>query len=138
VRTLCARRENAVCAPCVRRVRAVNTLQQLLVRCENVMDAVKTLWELCVDAVGTLWERCVHGFRTLYKRCGIAIWCDRGLRFESAKMTRWRMFRPCQIEILLSVRVRVCFRVLNPIKKTTNVFVKFSKIIPMFRDSEKI
>ena len=54
VKTLCARRENAVCAPCARPVRAVNTLQQLLARCENVMDAVKTLWERRVDAVGTL------------------------------------------------------------------------------------
>jgi len=52
VRTLCARRENAV--------RAVNTLHQLLARCENVMDAVKTLWERRVDADGTLWGRCVH------------------------------------------------------------------------------
>ena len=60
VRTLCARRENAVCAPCARRVRAVNTLQQLLARCENVMDAVKTLWERRVNDVGTLWGRCVH------------------------------------------------------------------------------
>jgi len=99
MRTLCARRENAVCAQWARRVRAVNTLQQLLACCKNVMDAVKTLWERCVDAVWTLWGRCVHamtdkfdilgvfrgdptarwyGFRTLYKRCGIAVWCDRG------------------------------------------------------------
>jgi len=32
VRTLCARRENVVCAPCARRERTVNTLQQLLAR----------------------------------------------------------------------------------------------------------
>ena len=43
--------------------------------------------------------------------------------------------RPCQIGIMLSVRVRVGFRVLSPIKKT-NLLVKFSYIIPMFRDSE--
>jgi len=54
VRTLCARRENAVCAPCARRERAANTLQQLLVHRRNVMDAIKTLWERHVDAVGTL------------------------------------------------------------------------------------
>ena len=49
VRTLCARRENAVCATRARRMRAMNTLQQLLARCENVMDAVKMLWERHVD-----------------------------------------------------------------------------------------
>ena len=43
VRTLCARRDNAV-----------YTLQQLLARCENVTNAVKTLSERRVDAVGTL------------------------------------------------------------------------------------
>jgi len=45
MRTLCARRENAV-----------NTLQQLLARCENVMDAHSkdATWERCVDVVGTL------------------------------------------------------------------------------------
>ena len=106
LRTLCARRENDVCAPWARRVRAVNTLQQLLARSENVMDVVKTLWERRVDAVGTLWGRCVyaitgkfdilgvfcgdttarwHGFRTLYKRCGNAVWCDRGLSFAKMK-----------------------------------------------------
>jgi len=103
VRTLCARREDAVCAPWARRVRAENTLKQLLARCKNVMDAVKTLWERRVDAVGTLWGRCVHaitdkfdilgvfrgnptacwhGFGTLYKRCGIAVWCDRGFKLQ--------------------------------------------------------
>jgi len=104
VRTLCARRENAVCAPWARRLRAVNTLRELLARCENVMDAVKTMWKRCVGAVGTLWGRCVHAitgkfdilgvfrgdptarwhsFRTLcpYKRCGNAVWCDRGFTY---------------------------------------------------------
>jgi len=44
--------------------------------------------------------------------------------------------RPCQIGIMLSVRVRVGFRVLSPIKKT-NLLVKFSYIFPMFWNSEK-
>jgi len=44
VRTLCARRKNAVCAPCARRERSVNTLQhKLLARRRSVMDAIKTL-----------------------------------------------------------------------------------------------
>ena len=43
---------------------------------------------------------------------------------------------PCQIGILLSVRVRVGLGVLNPIKKQI-LSVKFSSIISMFRDSEK-
>ena len=64
MRTLCARRENAVCAPRARRMRAVNTLQQLLARCENVMDAVKMLWERHVDVVWTLIGRCVHAIIT--------------------------------------------------------------------------
>ena len=42
--------------------------------------------------------------------------------------------RPCQIGILLSVRVRVGFRVLSPI---TSLLVKLYCIIPKFRDSEK-
>ena len=45
------------------------------------------------------------------------------------------MLRPCQIGILLSVRMRVGFRVLSLIK--TNLLVIFSYVIPMFRDSEK-
>jgi len=44
--------------------------------------------------------------------------------------------RPCQIGILLSVRVRVGLRVLNPIKKQI-LLLKCSSIISMFRDSEK-
>jgi len=101
VRTLCARRANAVNAQCARRERAVNTLQQLLARRKSVMDVLKTLCERCVDAVGTRWGRCVQAitgnfdilgvfrgdptarwqvFGTLYRRCGIAVWCDRGFR----------------------------------------------------------
>ena len=45
--------------------------------------------------------------------------------------------RPYQIGIMLSVRVRVGSRVLRPIKKKTNLLVKFSYIILMFWDSEK-
>jgi len=59
---MCARRENAVCAPLVRRVHAVNTLLQMLARRRSVMGALKTLWERRVDAEGLLWGRCV-------KRC---------------------------------------------------------------------
>ena len=46
--------------------------------------------------------------------------------------------RPCQIGILLSVRVRVGFRVLCLIKKKTNLLVIFSYIISIFQDLEKI
>ena len=114
MRTLCARRENAVCAPWARRVRAVNTLQQLLARYENVMDAVKTLWERCMEAVGTLWGRCVHaitdkfdilgvfrgdptarwhGLRTLYTCCVIAVWCDRGLIYDENHLIKSKSTR---------------------------------------------
>ena len=44
--------------------------------------------------------------------------------------------RPCQIGILLSVRVRVGLGVLNPIKQQI-LSVKFPSIISIFRDSEK-
>jgi len=44
---------------------------------------------------------------------------------------------PCQIGIMLSVHVRVGLRVLNPIKKQI-LLLKFSSIISMFWDSEKI
>jgi len=104
MRTLCACCENTVCAPWS--------------RWSNCLDAVKTLWERRVDAVGTLWGCCVHaitgkfdilgvfcgdptarwhGFRTLYKRCGIAVWCDRGLRYmeihwQPRKNVKQRMY----------------------------------------------
>jgi len=54
--------------------------------------------------------------------------------FEQFTCCFFCMIRPCQIGILLSVRVRVGFRVLSPI---TNLIVKFSYIILMFRYSEK-
>jgi len=47
----------------------------------------------------------------------------RGYQIHSNLFLRLDMVRPCQIGILLSVRVRVGFRVLSPIK--TSLLVKF-------------
>ena len=90
---MCARRENAVCAPCTRCEHAAATACALWKRQERCKDAVGRLCALCRDVVYTLWLTNLiflgvfrsdhtarwHGFKTLYKRCGIAVWCDRGL-----------------------------------------------------------